>query len=549
MILRTLPLLALLLAPSTALGAETEEEEPSEFDLAFPDLLLAPEAAAALLNEEALGPPAERYDQTTRTPQAASELERELEALVLGGDAERLAASDALRRYGRLALQLRRAGEVHDIHSWFLAEHVGLANPPHELGWFMTGAGQAGEMVELVGGLTADAVKDDDLRALAITLERHESEDYWLGLITASYGTVAFEPFPRRHEPGSVAILPGATLASKETYALHVSYPQAEVRSFPLQGEGAFDIEVPLPEEPGVYRVCMGRHVKRQLPESPFFFSLYVGVEPPSAFVMPDVAIHASNSTVDQLEEDFVDAINRERARFDQAPLALVGSRQASRELVAQLPERDRARWRYLNKALARDPLPELPHGVWQAAFSSGYGARDAAWMSLEHPISRRTLLDPAYTMITLGAKAFDAGQGYSILSISMEPPDDPEQARDEVFAAISQQWAGRGGEPLEAPQLQAALDAIAGRVAGGETSAKKAFKEVKKLCAKREIVGGAVSMMLYRTPAGQLPDTSAFQVPSEAYFLAVGQGSGDLGEDRGVTYTALLVVAASEAE
>lgn len=172
-----------------------------------------------------------------------------------------------------------------------------------------------------------------------------------------------------------------------------------------------------------------------------------------------------------------------------------------------------------------------------------------AAWMSLEHPITRRTLLDPAYTLITVGAKTFDAGQGYYILSISMEPPDDPEQARDEVFAALSQRWTGRGGEPLEAPQLQAALDAIADRIASGETSAKKAFKEVKKHCQKRDIVGGAVSMMLYRTPAGQLPDTSAFQAPSEAYLLAVGQGSGDLGEATGVTYTALLVVAASEAE
>ena len=55
----------------------------------------------------------------------------------------------------------------------------------------------------------------------------------------------------------------------------------AEVRVIPLGTTGRFDLDVPLPDVPGAYRVVIDRYEERAFPKDAFFFTFYVGIDPP----------------------------------------------------------------------------------------------------------------------------------------------------------------------------------------------------------------------------------------------------------------------------
>ena len=512
-----------------------------QLDEVFPPQPLTSAQVGELLSPEVLGPPSQVYDQTTRTQSPDTALEREVELQAFGSAIEDLAAPDSLRRYGELSLTLLRTGTPNEAHELLLAEHVGVATVPDVLGTFATSAEDPAQIAGLVQQLSKDLLKQDNLQQLAVALQRDEELGLTTGLITGIYGAAEFEPFSKTYEPGAFATIPGTLLDGDSQYALYVTYPGIEVRSFPLEGEGAFDIEVPLPDQPGVYRVSMSRYQnkKRLPPESPFFFSLYVGQEPGEQLALPDLG--APVDDLDSLEVGFVEILNAHRAEHDLQPVERVGDSAAMREVLAEMPERRRAQYRWMRRSFQKDPLPEQPHGVWYPAYSSGQGVEDIAWLALEHPVIRASLLDPGISMIRLGA--IERWGRFILMEAVIEPPEDMDAMRDRSFEELAERWPGTL-PPKKAPELEARLDAICAQVASGELKLQKALKQVDKIYKKEPILAGSASYQVLYVPPGQEPDLSGVNIPKSAKYLAIGQASGDLGDSKGgIEYSVLLLV------
>jgi hypothetical protein len=547
------PLLAMI-APAHAAPAAPAAPAAETLTMAdvFPVAPLTSAEAAALLVPETIGPPARTYDQTTVTPGFARAEESTIEAAAVGATLP--PASDGLRRYTRQVLSLMRKGVTHNRVEWFLAEHMGLATVPQVMGTFFTPTLEPAAVGKLVAGFVQ---KDPELRSIAVAVERDDAHGGWVGILTGIYGAAEFEPFPRVHTPGGVAVLPGTLLASDAKYAIYVSYPGTEVREFPLAGKGAFDVEVPLPEQPGVYRVAMNKQKKRQLPDSAFFFTLYVGQEPATTFpAVPSV----STVTTGTVEQDFLAEVNAARGTYQLPPLAWVDRTTDLRAALAGLPPADRkvARWRYVRQIAEKDPLPGQPHGAWGPAFTDGQDAAEAAWTAIEHPISRATFLGASSTMLTAGALASPNQNGVFVLSFVVEPGSDPLASRDAALkelrrlsggvASVTGALAGGASAPGSAVLVQSKLDAVAAEVASGKKSMKQgmaaATKAVKEL-EKDGWIGGAMTWSIYAVPPGDTPKLENLEIPATAKNFSVGAANGNLGTQKGYDYTVLVILAA----
>ncbi len=515
-------------------------EPPASLDEVFPSEALLPAQAEALLTAEQIGPPATVYDARTRSG-AGDPLTAAVEQELFGKDYDRLVAPDALRRFGGIMDQLMRSGRPMALQQMFVAEHVGLADVPTEAGRFMTGKDDPAEIAAFVSALIKDDLKDPSVRAIALHIDRDEERRTTTGTLWMLQGEVEFEPFPRRWEVGQRASIPGLPLSKASSYQLWVSFGGVEVRDFPIVGaDGRFDIDVPLPAEPGVYRVAMAAQKKRRMPDSPFFFSLYVGVDPPTAFDAPFDVQDDMDVSLEQFEDDVAARINATRQEAGLPALTLVDARERMRSIVAGAPRKDLARFRYFSRHLSVDPLPGEVHGLWHPTFAGGRMAADAAWVSLENPISRATLLSPDLVGLAMGG---DLESG-TILLVGLEATPDAGSAADLARDALSQRVAGG---LKRATGLEAELDAVAGRIASGKMPFRGYFGPIKKLHKQGKLLGGGLGSTALVVPPGDTPDLSAFNLPSGAKVMAVGNAVGDLGRGDGVQYTVLVIVVATE--
>jgi hypothetical protein len=397
-----------------------------------------------------------------------------------------------------------------------------------------------------VKGWIKDDLKSDDVRAIALSLDRDEEEGLTHGTFWTLRGEIDFESFPRTMAAGERVSIPGLSLSKKKQYGLWVSFGGTEVKEFPIHGaDGRFDIEVPLPDEPGVYRVAMSSRKKRRMPDSPFFFSLYVGVDPPTSYTSPLAGTDDLAVPLEDFESDVVDSINAARVAAGLEPLTPIEVRPAMRAIVSDAPKMEFARYRYYSRRLNDDPLPGEPHGLWHPTFANGRLASDAAWLALEHPISRSALLDPKVVSVAFGAA--DRGDIRSILLVPMEAVPDALSARDQAFADLSSRMSSKGAK--EAPKLEAELSAVAAKIASGKMPFKKFFTPVRKLAKEGSLISGAVNGTALAVPPGQTGDVSDFEIPAGSRYLAVGSAVGDLGKKGGVQYTVLLVVVAKKAK
>lgn len=544
--LSVLPLVSLV-----AIVSPARAETPFAMTDIFPPAPLTSAQAAALLVPERIGAPARTYDQTTVTPGFARSEESAIEGVIAGSLAP---PSDALRRYTRQVLSLMRQGTAHNRVEWFVAEHVGLATVPEVMGTFFVGDLDPARVGKLVSGFVP---KDAELRSVAVAVERDEARGGWAGIITGLYGAAEFEPFPRVHAPGGVAVLPGTLLAGDASYAIYVSYPGTEVREFPLKGKGEFDVEVPLPVKAGVYRVAMNKQKKRQLPDSAFFFTLYVGEEPPTRF--PEVPNAGALATAPGagIEQSFLAEVNAARADYQLPPLAWVDRAAELRETLGALPPSDRkvARWRYVRQIAEKDPLPGRAHGAWGPAFTDGQDAAEAAWTAIEHPITRSTFLGTTSTLLTAGALTRADAAGVMVLSFVVEPGSDPLASRAAAFDELRRLHGGASATATtgasastSADLLQGKLDAIAAEVASGKKSLQggmaAATKELKAL-QKLGWISGAMTWSIYAVPPGEAPKLDDLTIPPDARSYAIGAANGDLGSGKGYDYTVLVILAA----
>lgn len=519
-------------------------DEPPTLETAFPDRPVLPETAEELLTAELLGPAATTYDARTRTVEGVDPLAVAVEQQILGSSYERLLAPDSLRRFAEVMGVLLREGRPMDTQRMFVAEHVGLSDVPYSSGYFMSSGTDADAIAKLVGPMVKDDLRDDDVRAIAVSVGEDEVTGFTVGSVWILRGEIDFEPFARRWEPGERASIPGLQVSARNRYALWVSFGGTEVRQFPIEGaDGRFDIEIPLPEEPGVYRVAMSVQKKRRMPDNPFFFSLYVGVDPPAAYTSP---LQVGDDVAGELgdwEDRVVAAINAARDGFGLAALELV-QRDEIREIVEGAPVKDFARFRYFSRRLKEDPLPDVPHGLWHPTFSSGVLPADVAWVALEHPISRSALLDEGVDRLVFGAAPL--GVGRTILLIATEPPPDVASAADRAREEVAGRVSG-GLKP--AVKLEAELDAIAAKIAKGKMPFRNYFGPIKALSRKGKVVSGGIGATALVVSPGGTVDLSQLQLPGGARYLAVGDAMGDLGRGDGIQYTVLVVVVSTWAK
>jgi hypothetical protein len=504
----------------------------------FPTAPLTPAVLQERLTDEVLGPTATTYDHTKRTATLQDPVARRLEREALGERADALEAPDALRCYAKAALRLMRAGPLESYHQWILAEHCGLAQAPYVIGEFY--ANHEPGLTQSVNSLLK--ALDPDIRAVAVAVESAD-DGLTVGLIFGLFGTIAFEPFARVTEPGAVVRIPGTVLEAGGDYVLYVSTDGPEVREYPLEGQGAFDIEFPLPEVPGPYRVAMSRHEEGSLPDDPFFFTLYAGVDPPEVAV-PDFGSDL-DAPAEAVEAKVVEAINEDRLRHGLEPLAVAGSPSLMRSLLADMPTTERAAWRYLRREMSRDPLPGESHGLWVPGISTNSrSAAAASWMLLEHPAFRRATLSPTMDRLVLGVHQLD--DGLRVALVTVEPPPDAASASEAAREQLTSRWPS--GAPQPAPRLEAALNDLAARVASGELKQKKLSGELKKL-TKKGLVRGGMQSVAYFVPPGEVVDTSDIALADWAKHLAIGGATGDLGTGDGISYAVTLVLAAQNAD
>lgn len=517
------------LLPLVLVAASASAQDPY-----FPETPLSEEKAAELLSAEAIGPPATHFDGSARSPGAALDVERLAEGRSFGADAERLAASDALRRWGHLMLRAMRTGAVSARQADFLAEHVGLATPPSVLFSFATS--DVGDLPEL------NAYQRTHFTEAAVVLDCQPIGCF--GLIVGTASETRLEPFPRRGEPGGVIRVPGLLLSEDAEYTLYAVRPGVEVAAYPLPGTGRFDVEVPLPEEPGAYRVAVHSAREGRLPRRPFAFTLYSGVEPPTMYSpAPDLVVDGTG--VEAIEEAVVAAINAGRTAHGLEALVPVGEPETLRNLLQDGPDEEGAYLEHLQRGLSRDPARELPHGVWKDAVLVGRDAADVAEVMLEHPAMRLLTMDPSARSIVLGVQSSDVPvPGLSVVFQVIQQAPSPEVHAERLRQLIAARW---GADPLGAPQARATLDELASKVARGEVEADVASRVAAE--AVQTHVGEQYGVGAILVPPGEVlgeGDLPAFE-PSK--HLAVGRALGDLGKGDGIYRTVLLVLAADEAD
>lgn len=508
----------------------------------FPLAPVPASVAVDLLAPSRVGPPATAYDQTGSTT-GATELERDIERRTLGAD-HAWPAPEGLRRYGAMLLELRGRGQPHDLHEQFMAEHAGLTVLPRAIGWFSGDGTKPDRLAERIERLTYNAKRDPDLRAIAVTIRDTESHHLVAGVVTGIFSSVALEPFPRTWERGAVAELSGTVRDDDTPWALWVAYPGAEVRTFPIEGRGSFAMKVPLPDQPGAYRAALGPQRRKAMPDTPYFFTMYVAAQPPKGFEMPG-GKPATGRDSAKLEDRFLARVNRERARNGLDALERAGSSEALRSQLSELSARDHPRWGAIQGLTVADPLPDEPHGTWTAAFGVGYGVDDTAWLALANPISRERLLDEAATKVVLGAA--ESHVGLAVLALPIAPASDPVTSRSATFELISRDWPAEA-EPQLAPMLEAKLDALCVEVAGGTATPQGALRRTQELFQDTDLMAGGANVAIFVVPPGKTPNLGTFKVPSASRHLAIGNATGTLGEADMSPHTVLLVVVAEQA-
>lgn len=529
--------LIVLLVPGAATAGEMEDW--------FPRTLLEPARAEALLTADRLGPPAETFDSRTTTDDAVDPFVKAVEEAAFGAALDRVRAPDALRRYGEIMLQLYREGQPLQMHRLFVADHVGLWDVPYPSQTFMTGSNDVADVARLVKpALDAEARRG----RVAVTLHRDEAEAVWVGMVWRMDERLGFESFSRVYEPGESLTIPGVQVDGKTRYSLWMTQPGTDVLEVPIEGvDGRFDLRLTMPEEPGVYRISLSVQKKRRMPDNPFFFSVYVGVQPPTAFESPIQAADDELDSSEEWEERLTSALNAVRVGYGLSPMEVMDKgAPRMRHILRETPEREQAAFRYLTRQLRADPLPEEPHGLWHPAFVGGFAPSDTLWMVMENPISRATLLAPECVSLALGVVRQSGSEVRSALFVAMEAPPDAESAADLAFASISERAAKELTSP---PKLTRALTDIAEAVAAGKISFKRAQKEVGLVFKKTDYVGGSAGMYFLATPAGQEPDVSEFELPRGAKYLAIGHGVGDMGGGDGVQWAVLVLVASTKAK
>jgi len=518
-----------------------------EMDDIFPSEMLGPDRAEALLTADRIGPPATMFDAQTTTEAVAGDQILAIEEAAFGKRAEGLAAPDSLRRYGQTMMDLYLEGQPSVATELFVADHVGLPHVPSPVFLFATSGPEldddkvAAMVRKGVGADTADGAR------YALTLRLLPEESLWAGVVWQFEVQPELDPFPRSVTPGKVVWLPGRLADDKTDYVLAMTQPGTEVVEVPIKVEdGRFKLELPMPTEPGVYRVAVASQKKNRMPDSPFFFSVHVGTDLPTAYRSPfGTPTDPATLTLADWEDMVVDGINALRGSHGLD--AITRRPQATdrmREILGAAPKRDDARWRYYRRVLLKDPLPDEQHGLWQVAFPAGVFPEEALWLASEHPISRSTLLDPTIRTVAAGA-APEEPVGHEVLLVAMEEAPDAASASDIVFAAMQ----AKAPRTLEVPAtLEAELDALAADVASGKTSFRAAMGPIKKL-ARKKIFRGDYRIYTLAVPPGEAPELDEFEQPSFVKYLAIGDAVGDLGRGDGLQWTVLVVVMAQYAQ
>ena len=489
-------------------------------DAYFPPEPIPSAVAEALLIPAVLGPPAARYDQTTTTPGAGSALEVAVEEAIFGRRAAGLAAPDSLRRWGKVMLTLSSTGEPSESLQTFIADHAGLTALPYVVEQFV-GPASASDLVAMFGSRSPDA----DRAAVCLDCTEEECR----GVIVGLHRVVGFEPFERTRTTEGVARIPATVFTEEATYALYVADPSGEVTTHPLSGQGTFDIELPLEAGTGVYRVALTEHVKNVMPSSPFYFSLYVGVEPPTSWVPRTTPRHPDGDRATVLS-----AVNAERVSKGRGPLAPIESSHLD-TVLAGTPDNTRRAYRYLRRRLSEDPAPGVPHGPWLAAFGAGVDAADAAGAALAHPVSRLILLDRSATGVVVG---IDASDGVWFAAAPVLPAVEGGSVRDAAWATIASRWWS-ADPPVLHPELQAELDALAAEVVSSRWQTKKVDKALPRIAEGLGLNGYQAYMV--QVPSGTDPKLDGFKPQEPFEQLAIGQAQGDAGDGVSATFLILL--------
>lgn len=511
----------------------------------FPTRLLPYSEAAALYVPALLGPPAVAYD-AMGAGEPASPLEKDVEVELLGRRAGELGAPPALRRFGRLAMAGYRRGRLQAAETRFLAEHVGLVAVPQVLGFFTTSDGDPADIAALARDVLQAPLKDPETRAVAVTLEQlTDGVEGWAGIVTVLRSAVDATSIPRVVDVNATVHLAGSLRGEGRLTGFYLARPGGEVLAVPIPAGGTVDLPIPLPSEPGVYRAALDRSRKEGFPDSPWFFSFYVGVGVPEAFLPPPVSEARDTGTVDEIEDRFVEAVNRLRASYGRPALVRVGDPLRLRNALATLPRDEVAAWRALGSVLGEDPLPTEVHGLWGGGIGTGWNVEDAAWMATEHPMVRRMLLDPEPSRIVVGARlpAGDTEPVRLLYEVVRPAPVGPD-VRTRARVLLGRSWPVPE-LPAPAPRLEAVLDEVAATVASGDATNQQAMDRLTARIRKENLALGRYRMAVYVVAPGKEPPVDQFIPYPTSRFLAVGQAAGTLG--RGSVSTVVLVVVAAD--
>lgn len=490
----------------------------------FPPTPLSPADVEAMA--ASFGAPARSFDPVGVSPSAATPEEAAAEALLRG---DRRVAPDSLRRWGRIMLTLSEKGKVPPAVAWFVAEHVGLPTMPLTLSYFV-----ASPDPEVIRDLVAEYAADAEVQCLAVVLAPIPGSRSMRGLVVGMAGDTEFEAFPRVWMPGDVASVPGTRLRRKENYALYVTGPGAEVKTYAIPGtEGRFDIDIPLPTEPGAYRVAMNAQKRRGFPDSSFFFTLYVGQEPP-----PLPVFDGAKGSGDLLAR-----LNVERERYGLPRLEAVGRPETIQALLSSMPPTELGQWRAFRAFSKTDPAPDVPHGSWDGVSTTQADLDHAAWTISNHPVSRQALLDPAARYALLGQGQINGAPVH--LGILMHPAASAEEVDRRVEAMFRERFATA---PTRGRELEALMLPIAEKVAAGTLSLEAALARVKKevrAAMKAGRIRGSAGMAGWSWPIDGEWSLGQLTVPPDAAGLALAATTGAQGGKDGVRYAVVLSVVA----
>jgi hypothetical protein len=498
----------------------------------FPEKVLGPEELEALLVPSLIGPPSQRYDQSSHTGAGASALELEVEkALRVSWDRD---VPDGLRCWADQFNRARRAGALSKHAEAFLAEHCGLVTPPWAATLFFTDSGEARHSAQMLRDTVAALQGGEELGPWAVSVIFDERTLVYHGVLATMEAPVAFEPFARASAPGGMLHVPGVVLSKRRAYELFVTRPGTRVDSWRLEAGDDFDVEIPLPAEPGVWHVAVAEYQKNRFADSPFYFSLYAGAPLPTTYH----ALRPAPSPVGlTAEEAVVFQVNQVRAGFGLPPFVLAGDPARIREALASLPANEPAAVRVLRKVFSEDPLPGEAHGRWSGGMAAGAVCSESGLLLVENPVTRLDLLSDRGGSFVSGA--WLEGGRCRVLAMVVDEAADGGGVREEARAALWEVWPGT--KPVPAPKLEAALDLVAADLASGALKPGRSSKPVMQRLDALGIPGSWTVQVVYVAP-DSTPDVSGFAPPSGGGHLAIGRASGDLG-GQPVTYTVLLLV------